>query len=226
MADQELETQRASEPMFAPPEVEREHEHDDGPQALASQLGNANVARLATTSVQRSGGSSMGLDETVAREIDSRRGGGAALPGGVRETMESGFGTDFSNVRVHTDSAAHDLSEQVEAKAFTVGNDIFFKGGNYNPSSSDGQHLLAHELTHVVQQQGATGAPTSISDPGDHAEHEADAVADEVLGSANTAPSADAAPAVARMEEDQELDRKPDTGSQVARVEDQDELEN
>ncbi len=71
--------------------------------------------------------------------------------------MESGFGTDFSNVRLHTDSQAAQLSQNINAKAFTYGNDIYFNKGQYNPTADSGQHLIAHELTHVVQQNGKVG---------------------------------------------------------------------
>jgi hypothetical protein len=70
--------------------------------------------------------------------------------------MEGAFGADFSGVRVHTDSKSDSLNRSVQAKAFTTGSDIFFRSGTYQPASSGGQELLAHELTHVVQQGGAS----------------------------------------------------------------------
>ena len=69
--------------------------------------------------------------------------------------MQSGFGADFSQVRIHTDSNAVQLSKDLGAQAFTHGNDIYFNEGKYNPSSTSGQHLLAHELTHTIQQGGS-----------------------------------------------------------------------
>ncbi|MEL6404705.1 MAG: DUF4157 domain-containing protein [Chloroflexota bacterium] len=96
------------------------------------------------------GGGVVGGD--VEGDIQSARGGGQAMPDTLRSPLESAFGTDFSNVRVHTDSDAHALNRSVQAKAFTTGNDIFFSKGTYNPESESGQRLLAHELTHVVQQ--------------------------------------------------------------------------
>jgi hypothetical protein len=68
--------------------------------------------------------------------------------------MEPAFGADFSGVRVHSDSKAHGLNQSLQARAFTTGQDIFFRGGEYNPGSSAGKELVAHELTHVVQQNG------------------------------------------------------------------------
>ena len=68
--------------------------------------------------------------------------------------MEQVFGADFSGVKVHTDATSDELNQAIQAKAFTTGEDIFFRSGAYEPSSWGGQELLAHELTHVVQQNG------------------------------------------------------------------------
>ena len=81
--------------------------------------------------------------------------GGQALDAETRGFMEPRFGHDFSQVRIHTDSKASDSTEAVSARAYTVGTDIAFRSGEYNPGSSQGKQLLAHELTHVVQQGGA-----------------------------------------------------------------------
>ncbi|MCL4833891.1 MAG: DUF4157 domain-containing protein [Caldilineaceae bacterium] len=94
------------------------------------------------------------VEETVARSIEQRRGGGQQLDTGVAGSMGRYFDTDFSRVRVHTGSEADTLNRSLNAKAFTTGNDIFFGKGQYSPGSADGQELIAHELTHVVQQGG------------------------------------------------------------------------
>lgn len=78
--------------------------------------------------------------------------GGSSMDAHTQSNMESGFGVDFSNVKVHTDSSAVQMSRDLGAQAFTHGNDIYFNEGRYNPESSSGQHLLAHELTHTLQQ--------------------------------------------------------------------------
>jgi hypothetical protein len=90
----------------------------------------------------------------VASTIHALRGGGSALPGTARAFFEPRFGADFSQVRVHTDARAADTAQSLDAKAFTVGRDIAFAPGQYAPESQAGRHLLAHELTHVVQQEG------------------------------------------------------------------------
>ncbi|MFD2565656.1 eCIS core domain-containing protein [Aquimarina rubra] len=100
--------------------------------------------------------------------------GGSSLPKDTQSQMESGFGTDFSNVRVHTDSSAVQMNKDLGAQAFTHGNDIYFNEGKYNTASTSGQHLLAHELTHTVQQGASvqrkmiqkSTAPALPSSPG------------------------------------------------------------
>ncbi|MGP1421256.1 MAG: eCIS core domain-containing protein [Tannerella sp.] len=101
--------------------------------------------------------SGIAIDSTTENSINASRGGGQPLPGTLRTKMESGFGADFSGVRLHTGSQAADLSNTLQAKAFTCGNDIFFNSEQYDPQSALGQHLIAHELTHVVQQSGKVG---------------------------------------------------------------------
>ncbi|MCI0438990.1 MAG: DUF4157 domain-containing protein [Chloroflexi bacterium] len=95
------------------------------------------------------------LDSELAGVIDGARGKGQPLPDNLRAGMEQSFGTDFSNVRVHTDAKADALNGAVSAHAFTTGSDIFVRRSDYNPGSRSGQELLAHELTHVVQQGAA-----------------------------------------------------------------------
>ncbi|MFM9948412.1 MAG: DUF4157 domain-containing protein [Saprospiraceae bacterium] len=84
--------------------------------------------------------------------IQSQRGGGAAMDVQTKSAMESNFGADFGGVRVHTGSPAVQMSKQLNAHAFTVGNDIFFNQGRYQPHTKEGAGLLSHELTHTVQQ--------------------------------------------------------------------------
>ena len=96
------------------------------------------------------------VDTDVARSIQSAKGGGQPLHEGVRSSMERGFGADFGGVRVHTGGQADALNRSLNARAFTTGKDIFFGKGQYNPGSSSGQELIAHELTHTVQQGAAS----------------------------------------------------------------------
>jgi hypothetical protein len=103
--------------------------------------------------------------------IQGARGSGQPLDESVREPMEREFGADFSGVRVHTDAKSDELNQSIQAKAFTTGSDIFFRQGEYEPTSRGGQELLAHELTHVVQQKGgAMKGNEPISDLGKEAD--------------------------------------------------------
>jgi hypothetical protein len=86
--------------------------------------------------------------------LDKTRGGGEPLKQSARSYMEPRFGADFSNVRVHAGTEADALNQEIGAQAFTRQRDIYFGAGKYNPETRDGQRLLAHELTHVVQQSG------------------------------------------------------------------------
>ena len=87
-------------------------------------------------------------------EIGRSRYSGHPLAASIRKPMEQAFGTDFSQVKAHTDTRADQLNRSIQAKAFTTGQDIFFRQGAYSPESHSGQQLIAHELTHVMQQSG------------------------------------------------------------------------
>lgn len=99
------------------------------------------------------------VEQSVQTRIQAARGSGQALDGQIRRRMEQGFGHSLDNVRIHTNSQADTLNRSLNARAFTVGNDIFFRQGEYNPGSQGGQKLLAHELTHTIQQSGGSQAP-------------------------------------------------------------------
>jgi hypothetical protein len=85
-------------------------------------------------------------------DLHSNSHGGRAMDSGTRSFMESRFNADFSQVKVHTGANAVQLSTQINAQAFTHGNNIYFNSGKYNPATESGKHLLAHELTHTIQQ--------------------------------------------------------------------------
>ncbi len=101
------------------------------------------------------------VPRSVEGAIRSSKGGGEPLSAGMQAQMEGSFGADFSSVRVHSDSQAVQLSQAVGAQAFTHGNHIYFNSGKLDQQSSGGQRLLAHELTHVVQQ----GAAPQVEQP-------------------------------------------------------------
>lgn len=93
--------------------------------------------------------------DDIETRINSKKGSGQPLSNEVKKPMEQAFGNDFSDVHTHTDSEADILNKELNAKAFTVGQDIFFREGEYSPGSDNGMKLIAHELTHVVQQANA-----------------------------------------------------------------------
>jgi hypothetical protein len=113
--------------------------------------------------------------------------GGQTLDPGTREQMEGAFHSDFSDVRVHTGSEATQSAQRLGAHAYTVGSDIVFSDGRYDPASESGQRTLAHELTHVVQQRSGpvdgvdNGSGVNVSDPSDRFENAAAATADHVM---------------------------------------------
>jgi hypothetical protein len=105
--------------------------------------------------VQRQANGGMAATADLETSINQSRGGGQPLGDNIRKPMEQAFGADFGGVKVHTDTQSDHLNRSIQARAFTTGQDIFFRQGEYNPGSPGGQELLAHELTHVVQQNGA-----------------------------------------------------------------------
>jgi hypothetical protein len=113
-------------------------------------------------------------------------GGGAPLSSELRRRMEPKLGAPLGDVRVHTGAPSSEAASDLGARAFTVGNDVHFNSGEFAPGTKDGDRLIAHELTHVVQgqrsgiQRKAEEGAEEVSEPGEPAEKEADAVADGV----------------------------------------------
>jgi hypothetical protein len=105
-----------------------------------------------TIQTKQARGQTPQADPSIASQIRSLRGDGQPLPTSARNFFEPRFGHDFSPVRVHTDGQAAEVAQAVKARACTLGRDIAFGAGQYVPGTSKGRHLLAHELTHVVQQ--------------------------------------------------------------------------
>jgi len=102
----------------------------------------------------QAGDGGMAAPAELESSIQQARGGGQPLAENVRKPMERAFGADFSRVKIHADSQSDQLNQSIQAKAFTTDQDVFFRQGTYQPGSRGGQELIAHELTHVVQQNG------------------------------------------------------------------------
>ncbi len=117
---------------------------------------------------------------------DVLRSPGQPLDQGTRAFLEPRFGHDFSRVRVHTDARAGQSASAVGALAYTVGQDVVFGPGRYEPATNEGRRLIAHEVTHTLQQKVASepSAPLIVNEPGDRYEREAQRFADRALGQA------------------------------------------
>ncbi|MDC8005365.1 DUF4157 domain-containing protein [Aureisphaera galaxeae] len=120
--------------------------------------------QMKATSQTGAGGTA---SSALTQQIQNNRGGGNAMDASTQNFMESRFGANFSGVKIHTDSQAIQMSRELNAQAFTVGNDIYFNAGKYNPNSISGKHLLAHELTHTIQQGGKAMGIQKAADTGD-----------------------------------------------------------
>ena len=157
--------------------------------ALQRTAGNASVSRL--------------LDEEAPSPVLDviGRGGGRPLDPEVRGVMESHMGHDFGDVRIHTDGRASESARSINAQAYTVGTDIVFQGGRYEPGTPAGQRMIAHELTHVVQQKAGPvdGTPSAggiqLSDPSDRFEQAAERNAELVMSGGGPSSDVTSAPA-------------------------------
>lgn len=134
---------------------EHEHEHENEHQHEVQ--GTQRAGRISLRREAEVGAAGGEVAETTEQAIHAARRGGSPLDPATRTSMEVAFGADFSGVRLHAGPEAAALNERVQAKAFTVGGDIMFRDGLPDAGSHDGQALLAHELTHTIQQ-GAAGA--------------------------------------------------------------------
>ena len=133
-----------------------------GPQSKSSSSGASALRTGQGDLLAKSESGGLTAKPGVASEINAARGSGSPLPENSRAEMEQASGSDLSDVRVHTGATADKLATGINAKAFTSGKDIFFKGGNFDPNSSSGKHLLAHEVQHT--QQGGGGLMRSPED--------------------------------------------------------------
>ena len=108
---------------------------------------------------------------------------GSSLPSTIQRKFEDSLGADLSSVRVHTGSESAEAASAISARAYTTGQDIHFAAGQYDPSTPGGEHLLAHEVAHTVQQGsgGDLQCKLEVSSPGDQCEVEADRAADAMV---------------------------------------------
>lgn len=176
---------------------------------LQREYGNSYVQRVVNLSRKPDNNDSVSPE--IEQSIQQARNGGQALDRDVRRQMESSFGADFSNVRVHNNAEADTLNRALNSRAFTTAQDIFFKSGEYNYGSSNGRELLAHELTHVVQQTGGIQRKLKIGQADDKYEQEADQVAREVVQDEhqpNITKKVQVQPLVQKQEEEKKEENK------------------
>ncbi|HUA07334.1 MAG TPA: DUF4157 domain-containing protein [Solirubrobacteraceae bacterium] len=149
---------------------------------IAAAIGNRGFSR--TIARMRDGDGIMPggvVHPDVEAAIVAARGTGHTAEEAVTTRVGSALGDSLTDVRIHTDAGAAELARSVSARAFTVGNDIFFGAGEYQPATPGGRELLTHELVHVVQQRGAPRAGRlTVSQPGDALEREAEDVARDI----------------------------------------------
>ncbi|GLZ42784.1 DUF4157 domain-containing protein [Actinokineospora sp. NBRC 105648] len=167
--------------------------------ALQKMIGNAALGQLLEP-----GDQDLDVQRSLVHQV--LRTPGRPLDEPVRADMEARLGADFSDVRVHTDRTAHESAASVDAEAFTSREHIVFRQGNFDTSSAAGKRMLAHELTHVVQQRSGpvagtdTGGGLSVSDPSDRFEREAEHVAEQAMHGPVDAHAVGGAPdVIARM---------------------------
>ena len=239
MRDFELEAaRRPTPPARDPAGPGREADRSPVP-ARSPALDAATVMRLQRVAGNAGVVQLLGADEEPVAERSAVHdvvgsGGGTPLDDGLRSSMESAFGQSFEDVRVHTDERASRSAAEVGANAYTVGSDVVFRSGQFDPGTPTGQRTIAHELAHVVQQsQGpvdGTDAPGGIrvSDPTDRFERAADDTADEVMASvqairATAAPSASEAATSTAVQLDEAEDEEAPVQRETAPDEEDEE---
>ena len=151
--------------------LQRQPSEEEDEEELQTKALNGMVQRQAevedvdeeTLQTKAAPGHSPTVGATTHAKIQSLKGGGQPLPPNQRTFYESRMGHDFSGVRIHADSKAADTARSINAKAFTLGQDVVFGAGEYAPGAHNGRKLLAHELTHVVQQNGGDSENLKIA---------------------------------------------------------------
>ncbi len=132
-----------------------DHDEQEAEAMAEAVVRSGKISRQISTGA--GGSSGISLSPQMESRLAHLQGGGQPMPEGLMNMMERGFGQDFGHVRIHTDAEAAEMSSIINARAFTLGNDIYFNQGQFSPNTTEGQRLVAHELTHVVQGTGKVG---------------------------------------------------------------------
>jgi hypothetical protein len=155
---------------------------------LQRAIGNRAVGAL----IARAPADEAEVAPRLEARVDAARTTGRRLDGAVRAQMESAFGEDFGGVRVHAGGEADSLNRAFSSRAFATGRDVFFRAGEYQPGTSQGRELIAHELAHVVQQGGAdVRGKLTLGSATDPAESDADEAARAVSRAEVEGPTED-----------------------------------
>jgi hypothetical protein len=178
-----LDAARAT-PQRQPEAPEALHAERPSLERLASGIGNRGMGQLIARMGAGEGILGSGrVHPDVQAAIAATQGGGSPLDRTVASTLSSSMGTSVDGVRIHTDAGAAAMARAVTARAFTVGNDIYFGRNEYRPGTAEGRELIAHEVAHTIQQRGAPmDGPLMVSQPGDALERDAEAAARHAIG--------------------------------------------
>ena len=197
---------------------DRDRDRDDGrerPMPAPAAPGKRDMVSRVYRDAIGQAPSMPGPDAEAALGAAATAGGGHGLPADLRAELEAALGVDLSGVRLHADGASAEAAQAIRARAYAVGDDIFFAAGAYEPNAADGKRLIAHEVAHTVQQKstpaGARQEKLEVSQPGDAAEVEADHFADAFVAGGKTAPIT-ATPSAATH-------RHPDTDAEKLKAE-------
>jgi hypothetical protein len=153
------ESPEEEELQMKPDSIQRESPEEEElqmkPDSIQRESPEEEELQMKPDSIQRESDGAMAASPDIEGAIQKNKGSGQPLDKTVRSQMEQAFNADFSGVKVHHNNEADQINKSIQAKAFTTGQDLFFRQGAYEPNSASGKELLAHELTHVVQQNGS-----------------------------------------------------------------------
>jgi hypothetical protein len=191
------------------------------------RVGNQAIQRALDDNSRRKGvenvaDTSGNLRDDISNSIQSERGSGSPLPKEIQTQATRTLQHNFDNVRIHTDAKADSLSRSIQARAFTIGSDIFFKGGVFSPNSKPGRETLIHELTHVVQQAGThSSGRLKLGPVGNAMEREADHMGKKAASTVQ----GKSAGSVQRWGEEEEVQTQPEASSVQRSPEEEEEIQ-
>ncbi len=183
-----------SDKLLKPENSERDSQQTELPTPQAGGISPGLLQRKLQQRLMRRAEAENGVAGHAETAVATASGSsGSLLPETLQRKFEGSLGVDLGGVRVHTGAESAAANESVSARAYTLGNDIHFGAGQYDPSSTAGQHLIAHEVAHTVQQTGGMGRQAQfkldVSEPGDAMESEADSAADAMVAGQRTTVS-------------------------------------